>query len=159
MERQSDNGTGTPAKQAFAAGNGGVVPPPEHRWKPGQSGNPAGRPRCGAVVRDWLNIFAAQEATATDLEAIVADPSAPVTKVAAARAMLRATTEKGLPDFVAIVEQTDGKPIAPVTGTIELAAIDNRREIFDVRGFAAHIQAFDAHQATEARRLAGNGEQ
>jgi hypothetical protein len=27
------------------AGSGGVVPPPEHRWQPGQSGNPKGRPR------------------------------------------------------------------------------------------------------------------
>lgn len=27
------------------AGRGGTVPPPEHRWQPGQSGNPKGRPR------------------------------------------------------------------------------------------------------------------
>lgn len=27
------------------AGNGGVVPPPEHRWKPGVSPNPGGRPK------------------------------------------------------------------------------------------------------------------
>lgn len=26
-------------------GRNGVVPPPEHRWRPGQSGNPSGRPK------------------------------------------------------------------------------------------------------------------
>ena len=36
----------TPTKQASkGAGNGGIVPPPEHRWKPGQSGNPNGAPK------------------------------------------------------------------------------------------------------------------
>jgi hypothetical protein len=31
------------------AGNGGVIPPPETRWKPGQSGNPKGRPKGAAT--------------------------------------------------------------------------------------------------------------
>lgn len=37
----------TPAKQGQApgTGNGGIIPPAEHQFKPGQSGNPAGPPR------------------------------------------------------------------------------------------------------------------
>lgn len=35
----------TPAEQAIKPGRGGVVPPPEHRWRPGRSGNPSGRPK------------------------------------------------------------------------------------------------------------------
>lgn len=37
----------TPADQAPGprGGNGGTIPPPEKRWKPGQSGNPAGHPK------------------------------------------------------------------------------------------------------------------
>ena len=31
------------------AGKGGMVPPPETRWKPGQSGNPKGRPKGAAT--------------------------------------------------------------------------------------------------------------
>lgn len=107
-----------PAEQANlsdASPINGVVPPPEHRWKPGQSGNPAGRPRCGAVIRDWLNVLAAQEAKVSDLKAIIDNPAEPATKVAAARRLLRSTEASGLAEFVAIVEQTDGKPVQPAT--------------------------------------------
>ncbi len=31
------------------AGKGGVIPPGETRWKPGQSGNPKGRPKGAAT--------------------------------------------------------------------------------------------------------------
>ncbi len=36
-----------PANQGGSsrAGDGGKIPPPEHRWKKGQSGNPAGHPK------------------------------------------------------------------------------------------------------------------
>ncbi len=36
------------------AGNGGVVPPLETRWKPGQSGNPKGRPKGALTSFDKL---------------------------------------------------------------------------------------------------------
>ena len=39
--------TGGPA--ADEAGKGGVIPPVETRWKPGQSGNPKGRPKGAAT--------------------------------------------------------------------------------------------------------------
>jgi hypothetical protein len=34
----------TPEKRLIKPGKGGIVPPIEHRWQPGQSGNPNGRP-------------------------------------------------------------------------------------------------------------------
>lgn len=77
------------------AGNGGVVPPPEHRWKPGQSGNPAGRPpNAGASLREWVNTFAAKGLSRKQIEAIARDDSVPWPKQAAAIRVLR-TTEAG----------------------------------------------------------------
>jgi len=37
------------------AGKGGIVPPVEHRWKPGESGNVAGRQSAGAYMKEKLN--------------------------------------------------------------------------------------------------------
>jgi len=34
----------TPAQQAKGLGKGGIAPPEEHQFKPGESGNPAGSP-------------------------------------------------------------------------------------------------------------------
>ena len=34
------------------AGTGGVVPPPGNRWRPGESGNPKGRPKGAATSLD-----------------------------------------------------------------------------------------------------------
>ena len=52
-----------PADQAKASPRSGVEPPPEHRFKPGQSGNPAGRKSAGATIREWWNVLAEQEQT------------------------------------------------------------------------------------------------
>ena len=38
-------GKRTPAKQAKRLGKGGIAPPEDHQFKPGQSGNPAGPPK------------------------------------------------------------------------------------------------------------------
>ena len=45
-EKQAIN---TREQATDAAGNGGVIPPVETRWKPGQSGNPKGRPKGSAT--------------------------------------------------------------------------------------------------------------
>jgi hypothetical protein len=61
MEAQQEPGEGQPGQQAGPkepgkpkavydpghpeAGSSGYIPPPEHRFKPGQSGNPSGRPK------------------------------------------------------------------------------------------------------------------
>lgn len=77
----------------------GVAPPGEHRWKPGQSGNPSGRPSAGASIRDWINVMS--DYTREQVENVLADPKASSAKKAAARAWLHATTERctklGLP--------------------------------------------------------------
>lgn len=39
-------------KENPEAGNGGVVPPPETRWLPGECGNPNGRPKGAATSVD-----------------------------------------------------------------------------------------------------------
>ena len=77
----------------------GVAPPAEHRWKPGHSGNPAGRPSAGASIRDWINIMS--DFTREQVENVLADPKATNAKKAAARTWLHATTDRctklGLP--------------------------------------------------------------
>ena len=44
-DESSTEATVSGVDQAPRAGNGGIVPSVEHRWKPGQSGNPKGRPK------------------------------------------------------------------------------------------------------------------
>src|ERR1035437_5382139 len=53
------------------------------RWKPGESGNPAGRPRAGAGLAERYNQLAG--ATRDELTASTDAPESPVAKVAAAR--------------------------------------------------------------------------
>jgi len=70
------------------AGRGGVVPPAEHRFKPGQSGNPGGSRSAGAYLTEWLNALVL--ATEADLRRIVQDRRAPVLKRSAAERILHA---------------------------------------------------------------------
>jgi hypothetical protein len=39
------------------AGRNGNVPPAEHRWPPGQSGNPAGTSCVGKSAKQWMNLL------------------------------------------------------------------------------------------------------
>jgi hypothetical protein len=41
-------------------GNGGTIPPPEHRFKPGQSGNPKGRPKGSTLTEKLRRILDVQ---------------------------------------------------------------------------------------------------
>lgn len=50
MARRAEHGRSTGSN---GRGNGGSVPPMETRWRPGQSGNPSGRPR-GTGLTDRL---------------------------------------------------------------------------------------------------------
>ena len=47
-------GKRTPAKQAKRLGKGGIAPPEDHQFKPGQSGNPAGPPRHRTQLWLWI---------------------------------------------------------------------------------------------------------
>ena len=61
------------------------------RFVPGQSGNPAGRPRRGErSVREWIN--ALQDCLQPELEAIARDPALPVNQRVAAGQWLHAIT-------------------------------------------------------------------
>lgn len=90
------------------------------RWKPGQSGNPAGRKSAGASVAEWYNALA--DAGDEEIARIARDKTAPVAKRAAARQWLQAisdrTTKVGLPlDGEAldrIADRTVGKPTQAV---------------------------------------------
>ena len=99
------------------AGNGGVIPPVEHRFKPGQSGNPAGRAgSAGSSVREWINAMA--EWTVAELQAVKDDPKATAAKRTAARLWMEATSDDantaGNPiagaAFDRIMDRTEGRP-------------------------------------------------
>ena len=135
-------------------GKGGVVPPLEHRWQPGQSGNPAGRTTAGASVREWINAFAAY--THEEMQAVMTDPKATNAKTAAARAWLHATTDRctkqGVPiagpDLDRIMGHTelsvaqaernkrldDGKPTDNVVTGVVMRVVGPRRDVVEDRG-------------------------
>ncbi len=94
----------TPKEQASKAGNGGVVPPPEHRWKPGQSGNPEGRATAGATIREHLNAFAEQGLSEAQLRKIARGKAEPWPRRAAAERILRTLEAGDLSDFTAVLE-------------------------------------------------------
>lgn len=75
----------------------GTAPPKAHRWKPGQSGNPKGRPNAGASVREYFNEMG--ELTVEDIQRIHNDPKSPANKVTAAQTWLDALTTGDMADF------------------------------------------------------------
>jgi hypothetical protein len=97
---ESVDSAGSPAHQAVVPSPiNGVVPPLEHRFKPGQSGNPAGRPCAGATIKEHINVMAASDLSESDLRAIARDAKAPWTKRAAANRILRTLETPDLADF------------------------------------------------------------
>ncbi len=87
-------------------------------WKPGESGNAAGRPRAGASVREQIN--ALQDATGDELAGIVADDTKPAHRRAAARVWLLAiaedtTARHRLDALKTIIDYSDGRPHQTVT--------------------------------------------
>lgn len=97
----------------------GCVPPEEYRWKPGQSGNPLGRPAAGASIREWLNIMA--DWSEQRIQKAVDDEASTAAKRAAARTWLHAISgtrnKVGTPisgdEVDRIVGHTDLKKIEP----------------------------------------------
>src|SRR5688572_11714193 len=81
-------------------------PPRSTRFKPGQSGNPKGRPSAGASLREWLNVFVAQELTEDQLQKIARCRSAPVLKRAAAIRALGTLEWGDIADFMGWLDGT-----------------------------------------------------
>lgn len=82
----------------------GAPPPPEHsRWKPGQSGNPGGRPR---VIADLQKLAQShtEEAVETLVSVMKAKSAPPAARVAAA---------------AHILDRGYGKPTQTVNATVE----------------------------------------
>lgn len=68
-------------------------------FRPGQSGNPAGRRTAGATVKEWLNALSDAGTTERDLRAIARDQSVAWAKRTAAERMLRTLEAGDLADF------------------------------------------------------------
>ena len=83
-KREARNTRGIPG-----AGDGGIVPPVEHRWQPGQSGNPAGRKAAGAYLTEYINSLAASRPTEEQLRRVVRDPREDHLRRVAAERLLR----------------------------------------------------------------------
>jgi hypothetical protein len=77
----------------------GQVPP--HAWKPGQSGNPGGRPR---IIRDVIEL--SRQHTEASIEALFKSLADPRTRVAAA---------------VALLERGWGKPLQTVESNVTIS--------------------------------------
>ena len=99
-----------PAIQAEIGGSplNGVVPPPEHRWKPGQSGNPRGRKAAGLSVKEWFNVMATWDRD--QLQKVVDDKKESIERVSAARTWLTAGVEGAEDALREILDRTAGKP-------------------------------------------------
>jgi hypothetical protein len=86
-----------------------LVPRP---WKPGQSGNPAGRPSFGLSLREWWNQM--QGWDEDRLKEVREDESRPAVQRIAARQMILAMTgksEKFAGEAIdRIADRTEGKP-------------------------------------------------
>lgn len=87
------------------AGRGGN-PPIQHQFKPGQSGNPAGRPAAGASLREWVNTFDQKKLSRQQLLAIARDDSQPFARQAAAIRCLRTTENPNMADFEPLLRGT-----------------------------------------------------
>lgn len=84
-------------------GRGGYPPPVEYRWKPGQSGNPKGRPAAGAVVLEHINALTSCDAIEADLLKIVRSKKEPIARRMAAKRLLAAIEHSDLADFDSVL--------------------------------------------------------
>jgi len=135
-DQQKRKTAATRSAAAPGAGKGGTVPPAEHRFKPGQSGNPAGRPKnAGATCNEWLNQLAADELTEDQLRQIASNAKLPWPKRAAALRALRALEHADVTDFINLIHSSDSE---------ELTA-----SLSDLRDRGVHTDAIKKLKPTE----------
>lgn len=82
-------------RNSVPGANGGTLTP----FRPGQSGNPKGRPPAGLSLREKCNDFVSQGLTAKQLRVIARDESAPIADRGAANRLLRLAESPDLSDF------------------------------------------------------------
>src|SRR4051812_10644183 len=87
------------------AGNGGIVPPPEHRWPKGQSGNPDGTSSLGKSVKQWANQLDEQATSKAELRQIIESDAEQPSKRTAALRVLRSMEA---PDLAVFERYLDG---------------------------------------------------
>lgn len=124
-----------PAVQATEPGVSpisGTAPPPEHRWKPGQSGNPDGRPpAAGATIKEWANLLVHQGVAEPELRRIARDPKEHPARRMAADQILGCFERGDMADYVPVLEGT--KTLADVredgmdTGLVKKMTVKTRR--------------------------------
>lgn len=69
------------------------------KWKPGQSGNPRGRPSAGLVIKEYINSLSDKDLTREQIFAISKDPKEPWSKRMAAIRMVRAIEDPDIADY------------------------------------------------------------
>lgn len=108
MAKRRTRARKSPAEQGIGPGRGkgGVPVPVAHQFRPGQSGNPKGRPTAGATAREHLNALAAAGLTEAQLRRIATDPKADGIRRSAAVRILR-TFEH--PDPADMEDMLDGR--------------------------------------------------
>ena len=129
------------------AGRNGNVPPPEHRWPPGVSGNPAGRSSAGKSTQQWVNLLDEQCVPRSELVKIRDDPAAPPTKVAAAERLLRMMESPDMADFQPLLDGTMDLVQLRESGvdTSMLKKIKERREVDKEGKVVAIIREVELH--------------
>ena len=96
------------------------------KWKPGQSGNPAGRPKSGGLsIKERVNeLLAKPDLTLPALQALIEDKTAHPLDIAAATWIVGLCDSDRLAfdRLTGLIDYTDGRPKA----SIEVRAVDNR---------------------------------